>query len=55
MTATERVTVLETVRVLAAEGPGSFFNGLSARLGWLTVGGFVYLGTYQYVLDALSL
>lgn len=55
MTATERVTVLETVRVLAAEGPRSFFNGLSARLGWLTVGGFVYLGTYQYVLDALSL
>ena len=42
------------VRGLRAEGWRSFFRGLSARVGWLSIGGFVYLGTYQVVIDRMG-
>ena len=51
MLSTKNEGVVTVIRELYKGGLSSFFKGFSARIGWLSIGGFVYLGTYQTVIE----
>ncbi|KAL5254617.1 hypothetical protein ACHWQZ_G014156 [Mnemiopsis leidyi] len=51
MLSTNNEGLVQVVRELYKEGLSSFYKGFSARIGWLSIGGFVYLGTYQTVIE----
>lgn len=36
------------------EGPSAFFRGIVPRVGWISVGGFIFLGGYSLARDTLS-
>ena len=54
MLSTTNEGVLHVIKHLHGEGLSAFFKGFSARIGWLSIGGFVYLGTYQTVIRFIS-
>ena len=54
MLSTTNEGVVDVIRQLHKEGLSSYFKGFSARIGWLSIGGFVYLGTYQTVLEFVN-
>lgn len=37
-----------------AEGPSALFRGFVPRVGWISTGGAIFLGTYQYVSNSLA-
>ena len=41
-------------RILSHEGPSAFFAGLSARVFWISLGGFVFFGAYDASTTLLS-
>ena len=52
MTDTSNHSVFQiTSNIIRHEGLSSFLSGLSPRVFWLSIGGFVYLGTYQFALQ----
>ncbi|KAI9826080.1 MAG: S-adenosylmethionine transporter [Thelocarpon impressellum] len=54
MLAPERQPVLTMVaQILRDSGPGTFFAGIGPRVAWISVGGAVFLGTYQWASNAL--
>jgi solute carrier family 25 (mitochondrial S-adenosylmethionine transporter), member 26 len=54
MLAKERVGMTTMLRsILRESGPGAFFAGLGPRIGWISVGGAIFLGTYQWGSNVL--
>jgi solute carrier family 25 S-adenosylmethionine transporter 26 len=45
-------TMLSTV--LRESGPRAFFAGMGPRVGWISVGGAIFLGSYQWASNALG-
>lgn len=39
----------------AADGASGLFRGIVPRVGWISTGGAIFLGTYQYVSNLLAL
>ena len=54
MLSTTNEGVVKVIKQLHSEGWSAFFKGFSARIGWLSIGGFVYLGTYQTVIELFT-
>jgi solute carrier family 25 S-adenosylmethionine transporter 26 len=44
-------TMLSTI--LKDSGPRAFFAGIGPRIGWISVGGAIFLGSYQWASNAL--
>jgi solute carrier family 25 S-adenosylmethionine transporter 26 len=44
-------TMLSTI--LKESGPRAFFAGIGPRIGWISVGGAIFLGSYQWASNAL--
>ena len=42
------------VRTLRASGPRAFFAGMGPRILWISAGGAVFLGSYQWAYNALA-
>merc|ERR1712023_421993 len=40
-------------RILKEEGGAKFFSGLSSRVTWIGIGGFVFFGSYESVKHVL--
>lgn len=49
----ERATVL-LVRILRESGPRVFFAGMGPRVLWISAGGAVFLGSYQWAYNAMG-
>lgn len=48
------VGTLNSLRTIAAEeGAGALFSGLGPRVGWITLGGFVFFGAYEKAQELL--
>ncbi|CAK7216871.1 S-adenosylmethionine transporter [Sporothrix bragantina] len=48
----ERQPVVPLVRtILAEQGPKAFFAGLGPRVTWISIGGAIFLGSYQWVVN----
>lgn len=45
-------TMLTTI--LKESGPRAFFAGIGPRIGWISVGGAIFLGSYQWASNALG-
>ncbi|KAF2276188.1 mitochondrial carrier [Westerdykella ornata] len=55
MLARERVAMLTMLRTILREsGPQAFFKGLGPRVGWISAGGAIFLGSYQWVSNVLG-
>ena len=39
--------------IMAEEGAGALFSGLGPRVGWITLGGFVFFGAYEKAQEML--
>ena len=49
------VGMVPTLRkILAEEGAGALFSGVTPRVTWITIGGFVFFGAYESVKRKLS-
>jgi len=45
---------LQTLSKIAnEEGAAALFNGISARVGWITIGGFIFFGAYENATSML--
>ncbi|EXJ78558.1 hypothetical protein A1O1_08959 [Capronia coronata CBS 617.96] len=40
--------------IVRTEGPSGLFRGIVPRIGWISTGGAIFLGTYQYVWNRLA-
>lgn len=40
--------------ILRDSGPRAFFAGIGPRVGWISVGGAIFLGSYQWASNALG-
>jgi len=40
-------TVQTLQKIAAEEGPAALFNGITPRVGWITIGGFIFFGAYE--------
>jgi solute carrier family 25 S-adenosylmethionine transporter 26 len=40
--------------ILRESGPRAFFAGMGPRVGWISVGGAIFLGSYQWASNALG-
>jgi solute carrier family 25 S-adenosylmethionine transporter 26 len=55
MLAKERVGMGEMLgRILRESGPRAFFAGIGPRIGWISAGGAIFLGTYQWASNVLG-
>lgn len=55
MLAKEKVSLGTLLRsVLAEHGPKAFFAGIGPRIGWISAGGFIFLGSYQWAHNKLE-
>ena len=55
MLAREKQSLLTMLRsILEESGPRAFFAGLGPRVGWISVGGAIFLGSYQWASNALG-
>ncbi|KAH6861047.1 mitochondrial carrier domain-containing protein [Alternaria rosae] len=41
-------------RIMRESGPRAFFAGMGPRVGWISVGGAIFLGSYQWASNALG-
>lgn len=54
MLSKERVGVLPLLRsIVKAHGIRPFFAGIGPRIGWISAGGAIFLGSYQWAVNAL--
>lgn len=42
------------VRIARESGPMAFFAGIGPRIGWISVGGAIFLGSYQWAINLLG-
>jgi solute carrier family 25 S-adenosylmethionine transporter 26 len=55
MLSRERVGAIEMLRrIINQSGPGALLAGLAPRTLWISVGGFIFLGSYQWAWNALG-
>lgn len=55
MLARERVRVANLVgKIWREEGAGAFFKGVGPRTMWISIGGAVFLGSYQWASNTLG-
>lgn len=55
MLAREKVSALEMLRqILRDSGPRALFAGIGPRMLWISVGGAIFLGSYQWAINALG-
>ncbi|KAH6656829.1 mitochondrial carrier domain-containing protein [Truncatella angustata] len=55
MLSKERVGILTLVRsILKENGIRPFFAGIGPRVGWISAGGAIFLGSYQWAVNALQ-
>ncbi|KAI8936225.1 hypothetical protein NX059_006651 [Plenodomus lindquistii] len=55
MLAREKQPMLTMLRsILKESGPGAFFAGIGPRVGWISVGGAIFLGSYQWASNSLG-
>ncbi|KAF2656658.1 mitochondrial carrier [Lophiostoma macrostomum CBS 122681] len=55
MLAKERVGMGEMLgRIVRESGPRAFFAGMGPRIGWISAGGAIFLGTYQWASNVLG-
>jgi solute carrier family 25 S-adenosylmethionine transporter 26 len=55
MLAREKVGALEMVnRIIKDSGPRAFFAGIGPRIFWISAGGSIFLGTYQWASNTLG-
>lgn len=40
--------------ILAEQGVGAFFAGIGPRVMWISIGGAIFLGSYQWVVNAVG-
>ncbi|KAI1858611.1 hypothetical protein JX265_010704 [Neoarthrinium moseri] len=56
MLSKERERVLPLLRnILKTHGVSAFFAGIGPRVGWISAGGAIFLGSYQWAVNALQL
>lgn len=51
---TKESAVSVTARIWREEGPKAFFSGLGPRTMWISIGGAVFLGSYQWASNTMS-
>jgi solute carrier family 25 S-adenosylmethionine transporter 26 len=55
MLSKERVGVIPLLKsILKAHGIRPFFAGIGPRVGWISAGGAIFLGSYQWAVNALQ-
>lgn len=55
MLSTERQKTLSVLRQIMKEsGPKAFFAGIGPRVMWISAGGAIFLGSYQWAINALG-
>lgn len=55
MLSREKVGALEMVNwILKDSGPRAFFAGIGPRIFWISAGGSIFLGTYQWASNTLG-
>lgn len=55
MLAKEKMPMLAMLRdILRQSGPRAFFAGIGPRVGWISVGGAIFLGSYQWASNVLG-
>ena len=55
MLARDRVGVgVLLMRIMKENGPGAFLKGIGPRVMWIGAGGWIFLGTYQWGMNALG-
>ena len=55
MLAKEKQPMLSMLReILKQSGPRAFFAGIGPRIGWISAGGAIFLGSYQWASNALG-
>ncbi|KAL7787115.1 mitochondrial carrier protein PET8 [Trichoderma ceciliae] len=55
MLSRERVSVGEVLQRMAREeGIRPFFAGIAPRITWISIGGAIFLGSYQYVINTMN-
>jgi solute carrier family 25 S-adenosylmethionine transporter 26 len=55
MLSTERQRVWDVVSgILRQHGVRPFFAGIGPRVMWISIGGAVFLGSYQWVINSLE-
>lgn len=55
MLSTERQKTLSILRQIMQEsGPRAFFAGIGPRVMWISAGGAIFLGSYQWAINALG-
>lgn len=56
MLAREKVSIAVLARsILAESGPRAFFAGIGPRIGWISAGGAIFLGSYQWCSNMLGM
>ncbi|KJE96287.1 solute carrier family 25 [Capsaspora owczarzaki ATCC 30864] len=51
----KKLRVINTFRsIIAEEGVGRLFSGITPRVGWISVGGCIYFGAYEFAKQQLS-
>jgi solute carrier family 25 S-adenosylmethionine transporter 26 len=56
MLSKERVSVGEVFRRMAREeGVRPFFAGIAPRVTWISIGGAIFLGSYQWVINTMNI
>lgn len=55
MLSAERQSLLPLVRsIMAEQGASAFFAGLGPRVTWISIGGAIFLGSYQWVVNSIG-
>ena len=55
MLATERMSAQQMLyRILKESGPRAFFAGIGPRIIWISAGGAIFLGSYQWTINKLG-
>ena len=55
MLSKDRVTVAEVFgKMVREEGVRPFFAGIAPRITWISIGGAIFLGSYQWAINTMS-
>ena len=55
MLATDKQRMIPLLtRIMAESGPAAFFSGIGPRVLWISAGGAIFLGSYQWTINALG-